>query len=200
MTQEAKLETKLEIDAEPIRQAFEAQLRRAQLGVRVAVLIMGLSCLALLLMHPQIEGWEGQRNINLTVLLVLIVVMLGADRLNLAPIRAAVRAADKNLRFEMTDKGVQIPFFMVTNPAVKRLTRKGETYLSLDWDQIARWCVYPRVGKARPQYLIEMKNEEAEFGHRFGVLRELLGDQEKEVVELCKRYLGERVEVRDTVF
>jgi hypothetical protein len=200
MTQETKLETNLEIDAEPIRQIFEAQLRRAQLGVRVAVLIMGLSCLALLVMHPQIEGWESQRNINLSVLLGLIAVMLGADRLNLAPIRAAVRAADKSLRFEMTDKGVQIPFFMVTNPAVKRLTRKKETYLRVEWDQIARWCVYPRVGKARPQYLIEMKDQKAEFGHRFGVLRELLGDQEKEVVKLCKRYLGERVEVRDTVF
>jgi hypothetical protein len=193
-------EAQLEFDAEPIRKAFEAQLKRAQLGVRVASFILGLSCLALLVMHPDIEGWDKQRNINLTVLLVLSVVMLGADRLNLAPIRNAVLKSARDLRFKATEEGIQIPFFMVTNPAVKRLTKKKETYLNLKWEEIARWCVYPQVGKARPQYLVEMKDTDAEFGHRFGVLRELLGDHDKEVTAVCKKHLGDRVEVRDKAF
>jgi hypothetical protein len=194
-----KQQAQLEIDAEPSRKIFEAQLKRAQFGIRVAMFIVGLSCLALLLMHPDVEGWEKQRNINLSVLLAVSVIMLAADRLKLAPIRRAVLTTGKDLQFKLTEEGLQIPFFMVTNPAVKRLAQKQEIYLNLKWGQIARWCVYPQVGKARPQYLVEMKDKDAEYGHRFGVLRELLGDHDKGVVEFCKNHLGDRVEVRDTV-
>jgi hypothetical protein len=122
--------------------------------------------------------------------------------------RALALTLGRGQELRLDDKGIEIPLWLLTQPAFFRCVEAGKVHLFIPWSDLVGWSIETGVGDARSQHLLTVAGESAIYGKGpllvlgapcFGILRAPLARDEARLLEAARRHLGCPIVVNDEI-